>query len=144
MKQARSETKNILCRNRLGLHNSESFTLISCADCFGYLFPKDPYLYPFGDSLFSKEENSTKRFKANITDKNNVVEICRHLSRKDCYRWKECCMSAAACCQDQINTQRKYQLHFKRRENNDSHVTESTSITKIEYIQDEVNPRMYF
>ena len=109
------------CREREGSYDVSTFQLVTCANCFGYLFNQRTDAKPSGIWVLSYvPPKDLRKTEANIYVEEYRSEICILLSRQDCHRWIECCREAERCCQQQLEVKALQQdsvLHNTTKEN---------------------------
>ena len=94
---------NDKCRDRTGYYDVNTFRLLSCASCYGYLFPQKPGMRSIGKWVISlTSPDGPQQLVADVHVTSSREAICRSLSRKDCQKWIECCLEAERCCQEQL------------------------------------------
>ena len=99
--------ENQKCRDRSGYWTTTTFSHLTCASCYGYLFPKDKELKPAGHRLISTKGIVFQNLSFVVPDIHNETIhklICDTLELEECYRWTQCCLSAEQCC-DMMRTQ---------------------------------------
>lgn len=92
-----------LCRDRSGFWEPELFRLRTCADCYGYLYPKKE-LKSYNHLLVSVNGSIYGHQTVLLPDVHNVTwkrSICRTLEGDECSGWTSCCLAAEDCCTKQ-------------------------------------------
>ncbi len=81
---------------------------MTCATCYGYLFPPTDgkELRVYKQWLVSVNGTIFPNLHMLLADANNETfreQICRTLNNDECARWTSCCQKADMCCQEQLS-----------------------------------------
>ena len=96
---------DVTCRDRTGHWDLESFRLVTCSTCYGYLFPSGKQLRPYQRWLISSNDSTFPHMTIFLPDVHNASsrnDVCKTLNFDECVRWEECCSAAEQCCKAQL------------------------------------------
>ena len=96
------------CRSRQGYLTPIEFKYTSCASCYAFLFPRKPRFTALGTHLVylnAQFQPTNSTILANVHNEAIKRAVCVTMgTKRDCYRWTQCCQAAETCCEYQLST----------------------------------------